>query len=536
MLVIGVIVVVAFSLTAMSFQHWGFGQRAHNRQVARNMAASVASLAAARLIADPALGAPVHADDTVTYADPDNPGASAVVTFVPAEAARLGIACSLNNQTETSVDGAGSRVPRRTAQILAHGQCRGATAEVEMMLYVPPYPLALIASGPLTSTGGLVVSAIRDARDYQPDLSALPASKKAMATVASNDGGELAVELGPGAVINGNLQAVGQIKLAPDDVVKGAVMPQSNPAPLPDLDVSRALAACDTPQRRSWSIPAATRETDMHVEWMRRCEGSLQVDGDLTMDGATLVVTGDLHVTGSVKGKGSIVAGGAITIDRGADFDADNVVAVLAHGPITLSGVERAHSFLQGVVYSETSIRANHLTVLGTVMTKALPGQGAIALDDVSVVCAPVTVQTRFGLPASSGADDDESVWSATAYPDPADPTGKALRFDVSLISYSNDLHPNQQYQGGGSNLTRKQAEDLILQLDLRAPHPGATGHNISNDKTMKGVPCVEILHQYFDKLEASPPDSSDMLNLDMNRLLKPAAQPRVLLWRYLRS
>lgn len=533
LLILAMITIVAFSLVALAFQHWGFSKQAHHQQVARNLAESLAARAVAKMTVQRSFG--TTEGDSLHITDPSNLGAEAFLAFTPAQAAAWQVPCSLNNQRDHSADTlGGARVPARAARLYARGVSGNASHVVEVMMYVPPYPYAVVASGPLTTRGSFVVSGVRSTEDYPGSPDAIPPDKRVMVAAASNSDSPDAVSLGPGTLINGDVQAVGNIHIEPGGVVRGAVKQNWDPAPLPDLSVTEYMKTCGAPSQRPFCQQVSSAMvTDLTVEWLVRREGDLEVQEDVRMEGGVLCVGGDLYVHGAVKGKGAIIVGGKTIIEGGADLSADGVVALLSRGDVTLVGKDQAASCLQGIVYTEGNLTARRMTILGSLMTKAPAGSGAVDLEDVNVVSAPVTVGTRGGLVGNPQTDDDELLWVAYAYPNPR---GRGLRYRLNLKAVTNGF-------GGpfvindvtsADNLTRREAEAMIIRVDayVTPSMPAAMGGTMTSRDPLKG--CISIMHKYFDDLENPPKEGSTFLNLDINRLLHPALEPRILLWRSL--
>jgi cytoskeletal protein CcmA (bactofilin family) len=530
MIVLSVIMVLAFSMAVLAFHHWGFGQHAHSRQAVRNLAEALAAKVVARLAAERDYGAKAEPKDSLQLSDPDHPGAQAFLTFSPARAAALKVPCSLNNQEDNSTVGpAGDRVPARASQVFIKAVAPDVSYLMEVMMHVPPYPYAVVASGPLTTSGPFEVSGVRGA---EASLDSLPASKRGMATVASNNASASAVNFAQGAMINGDVQTVGRVTMAPGCVVRGAVKQNWEPAPLPKMNVQQYMDACSTQtQLRFTQQVPSSNVSDLNVEWVVRRSGDLVVQGDLTLQGGVLYVQGNLHVHGSVAGKGAIIVGGTTRIDRGASLTADNVVALMSKGDVNLSGDGRASSYLQGVVYSEGNLTARRLTMLGCLITNAPPGSGSIHLDDVRVIGAPISVGSRGGLVCDPRTDDDEVVFSAFAYPNPRNPRGNDMRYRITIKVYTDEGGAMLQDVAVADNLTRQQAEDLVLQCDAaQAPLKGSNGGTIVSREGKNG--SLTRMRRYLDELEDPPPEGGEFLDFGINRLLQQAVQPRVLLWR----
>jgi hypothetical protein len=182
-------------------------------------------------------------------------------------------------------------------------------------------------------------------------------------------------------------------------------------------------------------------------------------------------------------------------------------------------------------VYSEGNVVASRLTVLGCLMTRAPAGQGAVRLEDVRVVAAPIAVGSRGGLICDPHTDDDEVIFTAYAYPNPAGSRELRYRINANWIISNAGSHVMGTV-GSADNLTRKQAEDLILQMDA-ATTPGLKGSNGGSITSREGKSqSLTNMRRYFAELEDPPPHGGVFLDFDINRLLRLAMQPRVLLWR----
>ncbi|NDD30274.1 MAG: hypothetical protein EB084_18610 [Proteobacteria bacterium] len=555
--VITFIIAVAFSLALMSYQHWLFSRRAHDRQVARNLAESAAALAVAHMLKDAesskappdslgTFGAQNDFDSVITLTTPGSPALSkeqaltalsrdprggegiAYVCFAPSVKARYHLTrLSRNNTSDSSVAGVGARIPPHSAQIVAYAACHGEIYEMQTVIFVPPAPLALIASGDVDTTGGLVVTGVSDARAYPGTPATIPVAKRRTTLVVSNSTASDAVCLGSGAYIRGRVQAVGGISIAKGNVVTGGVVPNAQAVELPDITVEKARSECFADGNGLRCLDVSGSTGDLEVDWFNHATSGLTVNGDLMLEGGTLVVDGDLHVTGTVHGDGAIIVDGSVTIDRGATLNADTSYALISRGLITLRGQVRNSSYVQGMVYSETGVKAAHLTILGSLFTRNSSGSGSVALDDVNVVCAPLGLRWPIGLPFSTEADDDETIIAGMARPS----AGGQLLYSLTAIPFKTD--GGKTWPCGEkarfTTLPRNELVERLLSFDDGAPHPGAIGGTIRNRAGSRG--SMDNLNSYLNLLATPQKDPRHAVSFDANKLLKRTRTPRFLIW-----
>lgn len=554
--VISFIAVVAFSLALMSYQHWLHASRAHSRLMARTLAESAATQATARLVgesgfttddtlasvfaATPPDRPPLTAQQAVEMLAQDAGGGSGIgyVCFAPSVATRYGLAhVSKHNATDASIEFRGARIPGQCARIVAHGACNGETYDLLTLVYVPPFPMAIISSGPLDSTGGLVVTGVRNANDFTGAVEDIPSNRRAKITVASNSNDAQAADIGPGATVYGTLQAVGGIRVAAGSEVKGSVLPRSQPVELPDFSYETLRERIAPSNIRNieqdpstFGLPISGMVSDFTVDWLYRGSGNLYVSGNVTLDGGVLLVDGDLRVSGSVQGNGCIVVSGSTTIERGATLSTDNMVALVSRGPITLRGQDRKRSFIQGVVYSEARIDATHLTIVGSILTRSSSeGDGAMRLHDVNVVCSPTSARAVVGLPFRTSADDDTTHLMASFLVDADDPTrvswtGTAIpiKWDIGAMTAFPDVGAKRTWKG----ITRDELKRRYVELDAAYVHDGANGGNIANRGRAGEIDT------YLDAVQRGSDANQTILSFDLNKLLTVVSRYRVLLWR----
>ena len=561
--VITFIIAVAFSLALMSYQHWLFSRRAHNRQIARNLAESAAALTVARMVGDPsandddglgsfgtrddiksvvtltAPGTPVLSTEQALAAldrDPSGGEGIAYVCFAPSVKTRHRLArLSRHNTTDASVPGVDLRIPPHAAQVIAHGVCHGEVQEIETVIYVPPLPLALMASGPISTTGKVEVTGLREVQAFNGSVESIPPQKRAHVTVVSNSGAAPAIRMAA-AAIYGSLQTVGTVSLGRNTFVSGGVRQHANPEDIPDINVDSIVKQVEG---NAYTLEVSS-SGDLTVDWPSKSSGSLTVNGDLSLEGGTLCVNGNLHVTGCVKGDGCVAVKGSTTIDKGATLNADNVVALLSCGPISLKGTSRTSSFIQGLVYSESGVSASHLTILGGLITNSArtsADAGVVSLDDATVVASPLaTKKIRANAPFKSDLDDDVTIYTGYVKPDASDLTGRRKVYRGTAIAYWNNPHDKDEPYDR-ANVGRFMSTNIsdivqgIKAYDL-ATEGGITDLlivNTGNNITSRGREGE--VYDYFRRLALGDP-STTLVEIDVNRLLKTVKRPRFLLWR----
>lgn len=565
--VISFVLVVAFSLTLMSYQHWLFGRREHRRLVAHYLAESAAATAVAKLVQGDSLGPDKTAhrgigveddmDGVVVTTAPDGPPLTPTQALTALKKDKgggdgIGYVCfsptiqrtykldylSRQNTTKSGVEGEGGiPVPSDAALVVAHAACHGEEATVETVVYVPPFPLALLSSGPIQATGRLEVTGLRDPLAFKGDVAAIPASKRARVNVVSNSNAGTAIDLQGGAAVYGSLQAVGGIKVARNGFVTGAVRPYSDAEEIPDLKVDEKINAVLGHQ---YALAPSSSAAGLSVDWLYATGGSFSVFGDLVLEGGTLAVGGDLRVTGSVRGDGCVLVKGSTTIEGGAALSADNAVALMSRGPITLRGRGRTNSYIQGLVYSESSVLATRLTIVGALITnntRNASRSGEVTLDDVTLVASPVATKKKVPSPYEAGVDDDQTIYFASASIDPTDPTGQRKVINATAIAYWNKDESDRAvpYDAGNVGRFRSTSVDAIVNgiVEYDKSTEGSIGallvENVGNNITSCGA--EGRLRDYIaGLLRGESPNT--LIDIDLNRILKSVKRTRILMWR----
>jgi hypothetical protein len=414
---IALLTTVAFAMSGFSISHMTIGRRTLNDKVAGDLAESAANLALAKLMEDP------HWSGDIDYSPSDFPGASGRVTFSTTQALAWKVAASHNNLLgKQSIDGSERKLAPETVQIVATGRYNGISKRHEVILHVPPYGYALVASGQLQSTGGMVVAGVEDPSLLANGLKALSPQQLKAGYLASNGSADDAVELQSSATaptrITGGVESVGGIELGAHTSIAGPVREHASPVRMVSFEVTDY-----DPKDRSDAQELHTNiYPELPINGVTRRQGDLLVTNGLNIKRGYLYVDGNLTVQGGLHGQGCIFATGDVKISGVSTFVADSKEAILAKGNVELSGSDQDKSIFQGVVYSEGNFTAKQVTLLGTVMAgktlisnsvtgvTATTSGGGVSLDRVNLVHCPQVVATEWdsGFLPSAWVGGDE--------------------------------------------------------------------------------------------------------------------------------
>ncbi len=389
LIVVALLSAIGLLMASLSVTHLGLMSRESNQAIAGDLARSALALAVGRIFHDKQLGTPGHPLTVQLTSWPGAPSdARGLLTFEPTQATSMSIPFSTNNLLgDGSVMGAeGIVVPLQGVHLVAVGRCNGITRRIDAILHVPPFPFAVAADGPLTSSGQLQVGA----SEFSPPPGTT-VDHMNPAVVASNAG----ITLGPNTTVKGDLKATGSISLDPGTNVIGQVQPGYTHTEIPDLN----LASYD-PEASGKTFSAIGDEDQaagsLGGRWKRT--GNLHYAGDLELVGAVLYVSGNLTVDGSLKGTGLVITAGNMSIGGQAQMTSADQVALMAGGDLTILGSGPASSSIRGVVYSEGNFSARRLKLEGALITRQRTGpQPSLGLDEVLVV--GIRGLSRFSFP-----------------------------------------------------------------------------------------------------------------------------------------
>ena len=399
-----------FTMVAMAFFHMRFSTVVVNQRSARNMAESALATALTEVWKNNEYGTERAPHHTIHLKSSTGDGAEGFLTFNEGKAADLGVPFSTNNfASDASVEGGtGQVVPESTVHLVALGECRGARYKAEVLYYVPPYPNALASSGPIVSSGGLLVKATEISSASGLDRDQLEAGH-----VVSNSSIASAIQIGPESEIRGDVVAVGGIKVGNPVDILGEVRPNAGSQNVPELGIDAIFTKLATVQSRD-VVEDTQVDGETTIDYFTEATVPLTVKGDLILDGGVLYCRDDLTIWGQVRGNGAIFSLGDVKIDSGADLSASDQIALVAKGSLELHGTSQNSQFFNGLVYSEEEILADNITIIGAAVVNG-DENSLLQLDNVSLVKSPVSTTLVVGLPEQSdfippdlSTDDDD--------------------------------------------------------------------------------------------------------------------------------
>lgn len=523
------------TMVTVSTQHLHFSGMAYQQQAAKNLAEAAIHRALIRILDSPnqnfgvqGLVSEVVRVDNSLYP----PGSQGIVSFHRPTCLAQRIPWSLNN-----FNGAGQilgslqrTVPLNTLHLVGTGRCGDAKKTLEALFYIPPFPSALASEGPILSTGPLLVAGVKDPSKFPGHYAALPPEEKSPSHVFSNSHDSVAVDLGSGADIKGNVGAVGGVRLASNAKVAGERRPYSDPQPIPKIDMDAVFARLD--QQVGKEVLGSSIAGNYSLEWNAQCESDLAIHGSLELHQGVLFVKGDLTVDGGVTGSGVIYVGGETTIRRGADFRSSDQLALMSRGKIVLDGAGQNDFFFQGLLYCEQEVVARNITVLGACIARGL---GGLTFENANALNAPVTVSLIEGMELRNGSDDD-TVQIIVRVEERHPVTRQPLSYKVQLRGYSDDVGTNDgpvtlspPIEGHG--LKNYAEVKSFIQNSDRSVWGAWAKNAFTLDWYWTGS---DPLLQYLETLAGRLPDPNHQftLNLNPNEVVGILDRSRVLLWQ----
>jgi hypothetical protein len=376
-LVLSVLAFVTVSLTSASYlSQLSIARGTTIRAKASSAGESVTNLALIDFQLDPTFGTPAHPDYSKVYSWTAPNGAIGTLVFDPAQASALDIPCSTNNfdGAATVVGASGFDVPVGSVELIGRGVSGATVQDVRHLAYVPAFAYVVATNGSFESSGSLLVGELPEG--------------SSPATVSFDDllpghmgaGGNLSIS--GTADIMGNLQAGGAIVRSGDIDVRGEVH-ENRPLPLlPVIDIEEYRSdTAFTSERPGGSQASLT--VDEHT----LVNGSLNIVGALQLNSVILFIDGDLTVGGGATGVGAIICTGKVTFNSAASFAANEKIAILAKGDVSLQGVG-AGSLFRGMVYTEGKFFADTITIIGCFVSNRPAGgtSAQIDLNDVKLL------------------------------------------------------------------------------------------------------------------------------------------------------
>jgi len=372
------LMMLAFTVAGTSFHHLNVSNRIGHAQRARNLAEAALAQAVAELLKDPTVAEPLIAWRPAPYI-PD--GAQALFTFVPGNLPTLNgqlkrpvLQVCLNNLTGTVAKTdplSGRSVPAESAYLRAVGIDHGVEKTFECMIYVPRFPWAVAAAGPVYADGETTIAGVEDPADVGD-----PTKHRAgHITTNANVGDDSVKFVGDQVTVTGDVQSASGANLG-NSLVKGEKRLYAPPVPIPRI----TLSDYDTAGKPGLT---AFNGSVTSVSGYSRGTGNI-VGGDLHLNGGVVYVDGDVQLN-KVTGEGAIITTGKLEV-AGGDLSAGNKMALLAGGELKV-GNPSDRTKLSGVIYSEKKLTADKVDLFGNaVSTERNPGDSELILHDSKVM------------------------------------------------------------------------------------------------------------------------------------------------------
>lgn len=357
LLVAVIALTLVFTMAAGSVSQLRITTHTGNATQAMNMAEAVCATAIAQLRADISYGREPQRVSSAALISFESGPAEARLSFRPDVARQQNppIPVSLNNVgSDASAQGWRRVIPPESVQLIGVGRCNGVTRTVEMVLHVPAFPYIASSSGTFSSNPGgeLILGVLPEninPMSFSPEQ-LLPGH------LASNSRDSEAVNLQGKGTIFGDVEAMGGIVTGEVDI-QGGIKPHSSQVPLPEFD----LRSYDPGDHVDKIFTSGGSQT---LAGYNKSPGPLTISGDLNLEAGVLYVNGDLVINGSLKGKGAVVATGSVTVNGVTQLEADQQVALLSGGDVTLKG---SGSF-RGMVYAEGTFHSDGAKLVGTLV------------------------------------------------------------------------------------------------------------------------------------------------------------------------
>lgn len=408
LIVIAIVVILAFTISAVSLNHLNFSTRTSNLRQAQEIAESTISLCIAQIYADSTFGASRKTTDFIELRPPG--GGLGQITFYPAGAQTGNLPYSTNNlggTNPTSGSDPNTPVPTASAQLIAKATYNGVTRTVEATIYIPPFPYVIASAAPFRSTGNLLLGAVKSAAGLN-SLGSLDPSTLVKANLASNASGTTALVIGPNSQITGDLVAVGQVVVDASDKIGGQIRPGSDAITIPKQDItSYDPQANNKPNLQLQSSGVFNQPT---YQGFVKTTGNMAITNGLTLNNGVLYVDGNLSIGGGVKGAGAIFVTGTTTIAGGAELSTDNTLALLSKGDVTILGTDTASSYFQGMIYTEGSFTAQQMTLLGSFIQNG--SNGVVSISDSQLISVPdySNIQVTVNNPAPAANVSNSNI------------------------------------------------------------------------------------------------------------------------------
>jgi cytoskeletal protein CcmA (bactofilin family) len=524
-LVLSVLAFLTISLTSASYMiQLSISRGSSIKTKASSTGESITNLALIDFQLDPTFGTPAHPDYSKVYRWTAPNGSIGTLVFDPAQAAALDIPYSTNNFDGTAVvvGASGFDVPPGSVELIGRGEYGDTVELVRHLVYVPSFAYVVATNGSFESNGSLLVGELPEGSN--------PATINLDDLLPGHLGAGSNIALNGRADVVGNVQAGGTISRSGSINIRGEVY-ENHPLPLLpviDLEEYRTETAFTT-------VLPESSEASLTLDEHTLVNGSLNVDGSLKLNSVILFVDGDLTVGGGASGVGAIVCKGKVTFNSAASFSANEKVAILAAGDVTLQG-SGASSLFRGMVYTEGKFLADTITVIGCFVSNSPSGAeaspGKIELNDVKLLQKEVDFAMTnpwernhcCNNPITGGLSQDD---------------GASLQMDMRLVEKNPDRYEIRvrEYTDENWQTWNPVCSDIITTMPL----PGAVANQIKQahpDGGLAAPHCrggcnstventVSVLASRIDASETSDPPKH--LNFDFNQFLNMRDRVRTL-------
>ena len=515
-MVVALMMMLAFTVVAIAFNHLNLTFRSSNNAKAELLAEAVLALAIEKAAKDVEHYG-LLTDQTIELELEAYSGGKGVLSFDKSKAASLGVPYSTNNRSESSIEGSNTRlpVPGQSLHLVARAEVNGAYSTMETILHIPKFPYSIASNGAIRSNGGLLVASLKPGVPYDLSLPVHEEDLEAGHLVSNSRLGEDAIVMSGQNTITGDIRSASLATIDADTKVLGERRLEADPVPLDKLvpedynpwgasqgqharmgNRSGADTPVDPNEVQTINSGAGTLNIKGYNVFGQAgptapvIPGNLVVDNGIELNGGVLFVHGDLTVTaGGVRGKGAIISTGKITIRGASEASTDNQAALIAQGDIALEGassIDKAK--FAGLIYTNGKISSKNVRLAGVVVATGGDEQDSVALENTELYyedelakqtlgefelpVGSASTDTLNGFTISAGYDTSELSRTLETYRNPSTGPGEPeylFEFDVSgsgPMTYKYDADGKLVLSAGtGNTAYRLDAPKLGLTL-----------------------------------------------------------------------
>lgn len=477
LLLVMILVVLGFTLSASSVSHLYLNTHNLRETEARLLARSAVAAAVDEVFEDSTYGQNRDlSQDVGLKLQGTHPEAQGILSFSQARSSSLGVAFSTNNlDSANSVLGDQRTVSANSVHLVGSGTSGDVTRSVEAILKFTLFPQAIASSGPINSTGPLLVATLASDNTVSEE-------KLLAADILSNSAADPAIRLVTGTKVTGDVQSVGEISLPNDNTVDvwGEVRDHATAEDIVSLDPLEydPLTLGLTPEE----LVADNYPGPLLLDGAVRASNNLTVDGDLVLNGGLFYVDGNLTVTGKLSGLGMLVTTGDVSVAQGSDFQSGQKVAILSKGHVSLRGTGRYSNFFQGLIYTQKGLSASQITIIGALINDASETDG-VNLDGCRVFYNPgfaeLTLETQTLPEVLTELSVTDYGYVVTV--NPAEPPRlEYFRYEAGQEGFGPGIDPDEARRSIARNVQGK-TPDVTFDipqslLDLTSSLPGNGG------------------------------------------------------------